>query len=98
MSPIYTNASPFAIVYSVLMLHVEYTNCSDMNITMIVHNINLLRYIIPPIPASSNMFVLHNLNHLSLKFTFNFKDTSMLRIMNGNNVVFQLMDVPPMSQ
>ena len=49
-------------------------------------------------PASSNMFVLHKLNYLSLKFTFNFKDTAILRIMNGNNVVFQLMDVPPKAQ
>ena len=68
-----------------------------MNITMIVHNINLLGYIITPMPESSNMFVFRKLNHLSLKFTFNFKDTDILRIMNGNNVVFQLIYVPPMS-
>ena len=49
-------------------------------------------------PASSNMFVFHKLNHLSLKFIFNFKDTSILRIMNVNNVVFQLMDFPSKAQ
>ena len=58
---------------------------------MIVPNTTVLLYIIPPMPASSNMFVFHKLNHLSLRFTFNFKDTAILRIMNGNNVLFQLM-------
>ena len=98
MSPIYTNSSYVSIVYSVSMFHGEYRNCSDMNITMIVPNTNLLRYIIPPMPESSNMFVFHKLNNLSLNFTFNFKDTSILRIMNVNNVVFQLMDVPTKAQ
>ena len=69
-----------------------------MNITTIVPNTNLLRYIIPQMPASSNMFVFHKLDHLSFKFTFNFKDTAILIIMNGNNVVFQLMNVPPKAQ
>ena len=98
MSPIYKHSYYIAIVYSVLMIHGEYRNCSDMNITTVVPNTNLLRYIIPPMPASSNIFVFQKLNHLSFKFTFNFKDTDILRIMNGNNVVFQLMDVPPKAQ
>ena len=98
MSPIYKHSYYIAIVYSVLMIHGEYRKFIDMNVTMIVPNTKLLRYIIPPMPAFSNMFVFHNLNHLSLKFTFNFKDTSILRIMNVNNVVFQLMDVPPKAQ
>ena len=80
MSPIYTKSSYVAIVSSALMIRGEYRKCSDMNITMIVPSTNLLRYIIPPMPASSNMFVLHKLNHLSLRFTFNFKDTVILRI------------------
>ena len=98
MSPTYTNSSSVAIVYSVLMLHGEYRKRSDINITTIVTNTNVLRYIIPPMPASSNIFVFQKLNHLSFKFTFNFKDTDILRIMNGNDVVFQLMDVPSKSQ
>ena len=98
ISPIYTYSSSFSIVYSVLMFHSNYRNCSYMNITMIVHNINLLKYIIPPIPESSNMFVFHKLNHLSLNFTCHSKDTAILRIMNGNHVLLQLMDVPPKSQ
>ena len=69
-----------------------------MNIAMIFPTTNLLRYIIPPIPASSNVFEFYKLNHLSLKFTFNFKNTDILRIINVNNVVFQLMDVPTKAQ
>ena len=98
MSPIYTNSSSFDIVYSVLIIHINYINCSDMNITMIVPNINLLRYIITPMPESSNMFVFRKLDHLSFKFTCNSKDTDILRIMNGNHVVFQLIGVSPKAQ
>ena len=47
-----------------------------MKITRIVPNTNMLKYLIPPPHASSDIFVENKLNHVSLKSTNNNKETS----------------------
>ena len=81
--PLHTNTSSGAIGSSVLMLHSISRKIRDMKITRIVPNTNLLKYITPPIHASSDIFVEPKLNHFCLKFTNHFKETSGSRIITG---------------
>ena len=55
--PLHTNTSSGAIGSSVLMLHSISRKIRDMKITRIVLNTNLFKYIIPPLHASSSIFV-----------------------------------------
>ena len=71
-----TNASSVTIGLSVFILHGISRKVRDMKITRIFPNINLLKYLIPTPQASSNIFVEHNLNHVSFKFANYFKETS----------------------
>ena len=64
-----------------------------MKITKIVPNIKLWRYLIPALPTSSNMFVEHKLNHVSLKPINPFNDNYESIVIIGNNIIFQLIDV-----
>ena len=52
-----TNTSSFAIVYLVLIIQIISGEVRDMKITMIVSNINILVYLVPPLPVFSNMFL-----------------------------------------
>ena len=67
------------------MLHSIYRKGRDMNISRIVPNTNLLRYLIDPPPASCNMFVEKNLSHVSLKFINPFKKTAGSRVIIRKN-------------
>ena len=96
--PIHTNASSVAICSSVLLLLSISRRVRDMKITRIVPNTNLLKYLIPPPHSSSNIFVEHKLNHVSLKFTNTFKETSGSRIIIVKKGGFQLMGYPSKTQ
>ena len=61
---------------------------------VLVPNINLLIYTIHPPPGSSNMFLEHKLNCVSLKFTNHFKETDGSKIIIINNGGLKLMDDP----
>ena len=76
------------------MLHGVSRKGGDMNITRIVPNINLFKYLIPPPSVSSDMFVEYKLNHGSLKFTNYFKETAGSIIIIRKNGGFQLMGAP----
>ena len=69
-----------------------------MKINGIVPNTNLLEYLIPPPHAYSNIFVEHNLNHVSFKFTNLFKETTGSRIIIIKKVIFKLMGFPSNTQ
>ena len=63
-----------------------------------VPNTNLLKYPIPPPHASSNFFVEHKLNPVSLKFTNPFKETDGSIIIIVKNGLLQLMGYPSKTQ
>ena len=94
MSPLHKNSSSVSIGSSLLILHFISRKVRDIYITRIVPNTNLLRYLIPPNPACSNMFVEHNLNHVSLKFTHPFKETYGSRIIFVKDGGFHMMGAP----
>ena len=96
--PFHKNASSVAIGSSVLMLRSIYRKLSAMKITRIVPKTNLLEYLIPLPHESSNIFVEQNLNHVSLKFTNSFKETTGSIIIIGNKGRFQLMGSPSKTQ
>ena len=96
--PFHKNASSVAIGSSVLILRSIYRKLSATKITRIVPNTNLLEYLIPPLHASSNIFVEQNLNHVSLKFTNPFKETAGPRIITGKKGRFQLTGSPSKTQ
>ena len=87
--------SSVAIGFLVLMLHSISIKLGYMNITRMVPNINIFRYIIPPLIESISVFLVYNLNRVSLKFTGPFKDTIVSRIIIGNNGGFQLIGDQP---
>ena len=91
MSNVHKNGFYVDIGSSVLMPHSVSRKGRDMNTTRLASNINLLRYLIPPLPASSNMFAEQNMNYFGFKFTNTFRETSESRIIFGNNGGFQLM-------
>ena len=82
--PFHKNASSVAIGSSVLMFRSISRKGSDMKITRIVPNTNLFEYLILPPHVSSNIFVEHKLNHVSLKFTNPLKETAGSRIIIRN--------------
>ena len=55
--PLHTNISSVFIGSSVLILHSIFSKVRDLKNTSIVPNTNLLKYLIPPLHAYSNMFV-----------------------------------------
>ena len=96
--PLHINTSSVAIGSSVLFLHSNFGKVRNMKITRIFPNTNLLKYIIPPQHAPSSIVVGHNMNHVSIKFTNIFKETSVSMIIIGKNGVFQLMGSPSKTQ
>ena len=93
-----TKASYVSIYSSVLMIHSIYSKLRDMKITRMVPNTNLLKYLIPPLHASSDIFVENKLNHVSLKSKNTFKETSGSRIITGKKGGLQLMGSPSNTQ
>ena len=91
MPCLHINTSSVPIGYLVLMLQSVSSKFRGMNIPRIFLKINILVYLIPPLPVSSNMFLQKQI-HVSLKLTNTFKETyvSMI-IING---VLQLMGDP----
>ena len=65
------------------MLQSIYRKVRDIKITRIAPTTSLLKYLIPPPHASSNIFVEHKLSHVSLKFTNPFKKTAGSGIITG---------------
>ena len=89
--PLHTNNSSVVIGSSVLMIHSIYRKLGDIKINRIVPTTNLLKYLTPPQHASSNTFVEHKLNPVSLELINTFKENSGSRIITGNKGGVQLM-------
>ena len=79
MYPIHKNTAYVSIGYSVLMLQSISRKVRDMMIPRIVPNINILVYLVPYLPVSSNIFLQQKLTHVILKSTNTFEE------INNNN-------------